>query len=132
MAAFLADIADLDNVRIATVDGRYYAMDRDKRWERVERAYRTLADAAGPRAGDPLAVLQSAYDAGTGDEFVEPTAIGDYAGMKDGDGILFANFRADRARQILTALLDPDFDGFERDPIRFADACGMAEYSDHG
>ena len=130
MAAFLADIADLDNVRIATVDGRYYAMDRDKRWERVERAYRTLAEAAGPRAEDPLALLQSTYEAGTGDEFVEPTAIGDYAGMKDGDGILFANFRADRARQILTALLDPDFDGFERDPIHFADACGMAEYSD--
>ncbi len=131
MAAFLSDIADLPDVRIATVDGRYYAMDRDKRWERVERAYRTIAEAAGPRAGDPLAVLQAAYDAGTGDEFVEPTAIGDYAGMKDGDGVLFANFRADRARQILAALLDPEFDGFARTPIRFADACGMAEYSDH-
>ena len=130
MAAFLDDIADLPDVRIATVDGRYYAMDRDHRWERVERAYRTLAEASGPRADDPLAVLQAAYDAGTGDEFVEPTAIGDYAGMTDGDGVLFANFRADRARQILAALLDPDFDGFERSPIRFADACGMAEYSD--
>ncbi len=131
MAAFLSDIADLDNVGIATVDGRYYAMDRDKRWERIERAYRTIAEASGPRADDPLAVLQSAYDAGTGDEFVEPTAIGDYAGMKDGDGVLFANFRSDRAREILTALLDPPFDGFERAPVRFADACGMSEYSEY-
>ena len=128
---FLEDIAGLDGVRIASVDGRYYAMDRDKRWERIERAYRTIAEASGPRADDPLAVFQSAYDAGTGDEFIEPTAIGDYDGMKDGDGILFANFRGDRAREILTALLDPDFDGFSRRPIRFADACGMSEYSEH-
>ena len=55
MAAFLSDIADLDNVRIATVDGRYYAMDRDKRWERIERAYRTIAEASSPRGDDPLA-----------------------------------------------------------------------------
>ncbi|NNG03813.1 MAG: 2,3-bisphosphoglycerate-independent phosphoglycerate mutase, partial [Inquilinus sp.] len=131
MADFLTAISDLPATRIATVDGRYYAMDRDKRWERVERAYRTVADGAGPRSPDPLAVLQAAYDAGTGDEFVEPTAIGDYTGMADGDGVLFANFRADRAREILAALLDPDFDGFERRPIAFADACGMAEYSEH-
>ncbi|MEE8272997.1 MAG: 2,3-bisphosphoglycerate-independent phosphoglycerate mutase [Alphaproteobacteria bacterium] len=129
MADFVDAIAGVD-AHIATVDGRYYAMDRDKRWDRVERAYRVVAEGVGPRADDPLAVMQAAYDADTGDEFVEPAVIGGYAGMRDGDGVLFANFRADRARQILTALLDPSFDDFRRRPVAFADACGMVAYSD--
>lgn len=127
---FQRDIAEARNTRIATVDGRYYAMDRDKRWERIEQAYDAIALSKGTRANDPVAAVRAAYDGDTGDEFIEPTVIGDYAGMKDGDGVLFANFRGDRAREILTALLDPDFQGFDRRPIRFADACGMVEYSD--
>ena len=130
LAAFLREIGDLKTVRIGTVDGRYYAMDRDKRWERIKRAYDAIALGKGNHADDALSAIQSAYDADTGDEFIEPTVIDPYAGMKDGDGVLFANFRTDRARQILTALLDPDFDGFERDRLHFADACGMVEYSD--
>jgi 2,3-bisphosphoglycerate-independent phosphoglycerate mutase len=116
--------------RIATVSGRYYAMDRDKRWERVEKAYRCLVDAEGRRAPDGAAAVRQGYDAGETDEFVLPTAVGDYAGMKDGDGVLMANFRADRVREILAALLDPGFDGFARPRVvRTAAALGMTEYS---
>ena len=115
---------------VATVSGRYYAMDRDKRWARVEKAYRTLVQAEGERAADPLKAVEQSYAADTSDEFVLPTVVGDYAGMKDGDGLFMANFRADRAREILTALLDPAFDGFQaaRRPT-FACATGMVEYS---
>lgn len=127
---FLKDIDGLPNARVATVDGRYYAMDRDKRWERVEKAYRAVAEAKGEAAPDPVAAVETAYKADTGDEFILPSVIGGYAGMQDGDGVLCANFRADRVREILQALLDPAFDGFARTPIRFADACGMVEYSD--
>ncbi|HET8727541.1 MAG TPA: 2,3-bisphosphoglycerate-independent phosphoglycerate mutase [Alphaproteobacteria bacterium] len=130
MAAFLEAIAGVAGIDMATVDGRYYAMDRDKRWERVKSAYRAVAEAEGRHAADALSAIQAAYDANVTDEFVEPTVIDGYEGMKDGDGVLFANFRADRAREILTALLDPEFDGFERRRIAVADACGMVEYSE--
>ncbi len=115
---------------IATVTGRYYAMDRDKRWPRVEKAFRALVRAAGEGAGTALQAVEQGYAAGTSDEFVLPTVVGNYSGMKDGDGLFMANFRADRAREILTALLDPAFDAF--DPAgrpRFACAVGMVEYS---
>ncbi|HEY9550261.1 MAG TPA: 2,3-bisphosphoglycerate-independent phosphoglycerate mutase, partial [Kiloniellaceae bacterium] len=115
---------------IATVSGRYYAMDRDKRWARVEKAYRSLVQAEGERAGDALAAVERSYAAGTNDEFVLPTVIGDYRGMQDGDGLFMGNFRADRAREILTALLDPAFDGFRRERRPdFACALGLVEYS---
>ncbi|WP_340116009.1 2,3-bisphosphoglycerate-independent phosphoglycerate mutase [Pelagibius sp. 7325] len=115
---------------IATVSGRYYAMDRDKRWARVEKAYKALTAAEGERAADALQAVEQSYAAGTNDEFVLPTVIGGYAGMQDGDGLFMANFRADRAREILTALLDPAFDGFEATPRpAFCCAVGMVEYS---
>ena len=114
----------------ATVSGRYYAMDRDKRWARVEKAYKALTAAEGERAADALQAVEQSYAAGTSDEFVLPTVIGGYAGMQDGDGLFMANFRADRAREILTALLDPAFDGFEATPRpAFRCAVGMVEYS---
>ena len=129
---YLSDFAAASgDARIATVCGRYFAMDRDKRWDRVERAYRLWVDGEGDRADDPQQAVQRAYDGGTTDEFVEPTVIGDYAGMQDGDGLLMANFRADRAREILTALLDPGFDGFARTRrIEFGAALGLIEYAD--
>lgn len=127
---FLADVADKPEIRFATLCGRYYAMDRDKRWDRVAQAYATLAAGAGERAADPFAALTKSYAAEAGDEFVLPTAIGDYRGMTDGDGLLMANFRADRVREILGALLDPDFADFSRPRrIEFAAALGMSEYS---
>ncbi|HEY4174542.1 MAG TPA: 2,3-bisphosphoglycerate-independent phosphoglycerate mutase [Rhodopila sp.] len=118
-------------VSIATVIGRYFAMDRDKRWDRVSQAYAAIADGEGARAASPEAAIQAAYAAKKFDEFVPASVIGDYAGMKDGDAILCFNFRADRVREILAALLDPAFDGFPRKHVRkFAAAVGMTRYSD--
>ncbi len=131
LADFLAKIAGLKNAKVATVSGRYYAMDRDKRWDRVEKAYVAIVDAQGVTAAAPLDAVKSSYAADVNDEFVLPAVIGDYAGMKDGDGVLMGNFRADRAREILTALLDPAFDGFVRKRrIKIAAAAGLVEYSD--
>jgi 2,3-bisphosphoglycerate-independent phosphoglycerate mutase len=127
---FQQDVAGHGNIRIATVAGRYYAMDRDKRWDRVAKAYRVLTAAAGEHADDPVKAVEAAYARGETDEFVLPTAIADYQGMRDGDGLFLANFRADRIREIATALLDPDFSGFERDKrVAFAAALGLVEYS---
>ncbi|MDD5586657.1 MAG: 2,3-bisphosphoglycerate-independent phosphoglycerate mutase [Alphaproteobacteria bacterium] len=125
------DCALIKGVRLSSLCGRYYAMDRDKRWERVEKAYDLLTQGAGKSANDPVAAIKASYADGITDEFVLPVALGGYGGMKDGDGILFANFRADRAREILLALLDPGFSGFPRKKtVRFAAAAGMVEYSE--
>jgi 2,3-bisphosphoglycerate-independent phosphoglycerate mutase len=130
MDDFLKAIDGIDGIRVATVGGRYFAMDRDKRWDRVERAYRAVHDGAGVQAADPLAAIRAAYAAGTTDEFMPPAVIGAYAGMKDGDGVFGVNFRADRMREILSALLDESFDAFKRTkPARFAAALGLVEYS---
>jgi 2,3-bisphosphoglycerate-independent phosphoglycerate mutase len=119
------------SIPVATVSGRYYAMDRDKRWERVSKAYRAIAEAEGPRFADAGAVIADAYAHDTSDEFVVPAVVGSYAGMRDGDGLLCFNFRADRVREILVALLDPDFSSFpRRRAVRFAAAVGMTEYSE--
>jgi 2,3-bisphosphoglycerate-independent phosphoglycerate mutase len=119
-----------DRATIATVSGRYYAMDRDKRWDRVSKAYDCVVDAKGEHAANAIAAVESSYAKDVADEFVLPTAIGDFAGIKDGDALLFANFRADRAREICTALLDPAFDGFARHRVvKFCDAAGLVEYS---
>ncbi len=108
--------------RIASVSGRYYAMDRDKRWDRVEKAWRVLVHGEGPRGRDPLQVIRDSYAAGVTDEFVVPTVItGDddrpVAVVRDGDGVFFWNFRADRARELTWAFNSDDFDGFPR-PLR--------------
>jgi 2,3-bisphosphoglycerate-independent phosphoglycerate mutase len=127
---FQRDIADLDHVRIVTVCGRYYAMDRDKRWDRIEKAYRLFVEGIGEKAEDPVRGIEAAYDRGETDEFVAPTAIGGYAGMHDADGVLIANFRADRVREIAAAMLDPEFAGFARNKrVAFAAALGLVEYS---
>jgi 2,3-bisphosphoglycerate-independent phosphoglycerate mutase len=128
----LADVDDtVAPVSVATVIGRYYAMDRDKRWERIELAYDALVDAKGEKAPDALSAVDNAYARDESDEFVKPTVIEGFPGMADGDGLLMANFRADRARQILTALTDPDFDGFNRGRVvDFAARAGLVEYSE--
>ncbi|HXV23265.1 MAG TPA: 2,3-bisphosphoglycerate-independent phosphoglycerate mutase [Alphaproteobacteria bacterium] len=129
---FLSDVAiSSDDVRIATISGRYYAMDRDKRWERIALAYRAMVLGKGEKARHPLAALDAAYARGETDEFVKPTVITGFAGISDGDGVLMGNFRADRAREILLALVDPEFTGFARPrTIRFAAALGMVSYSE--
>jgi len=127
---FAADTKGAD-ITVATVSGRYYAMDRDKRWDRVEKAYCTLTTGAGETAADPIAAVDASYGRGETDEFVLPTAIAGYKGMQDGDGLLLANFRADRIREIAGALLDPGFSGFERErTIKFCAALGLVEYSE--
>ena len=130
LRTFADETAQLKDVEIATVSGRYYAMDRDKRWERVEKAYACLTAGEGERAPDSASAVRQSYSAGKSDEFVLPTVIGGYKGMADGDGVLMANFRADRVREILLALLDPGFKGFARPrTVKFAAALGMTEYS---
>ncbi|MBK5953618.1 phosphoglycerate mutase (2,3-diphosphoglycerate-independent) [Rhodospirillum rubrum] len=115
---------------IATVSGRYYAMDRDKRFDRVRLAYDVLVSGKGESAADAASAVSQFYDSkDKGDEFVLPTAIAGYDGMKDGDGVFMVNYRSDRAREITQALLDPTFDGFERQPPHFAGALAMTEYS---
>jgi 2,3-bisphosphoglycerate-independent phosphoglycerate mutase len=126
-----AALSKLQNVQIATLCGRYYAMDRDKRWDRVDKAYRLMVSGEGTKASDPIAAIEASYAAKVTDEFVLPVDLNSYSGMKDGDGVMMANFRADRAREILLSLLDPAFNGFPRaKTVKFAAALGMVEYSD--
>src|SRR5262249_44827013 len=109
---------------------RYYAMDRDKRWERVTIAYDALVDAKSENAGSIETAIEASYAASKTDEFILPAVVTGYKGMKDDDGVLMANFRADRVREILTALLDAGFKGFERKRVvKFAAALGTVEYS---
>ena len=115
--------------KIGTLVGRYYAMDRDKRWERVQQAYELLASAKGQTFPSAKAAVEASYGEKITDEFIKPAVIGDYAGMKDGDAILCANFRADRVREILTAFVDPAFDGFTAHPPKLAAVTGMTAYS---
>jgi 2,3-bisphosphoglycerate-independent phosphoglycerate mutase len=128
---FLKDIDGLAGVRLATLSGRYYAMDRDKRWDRVEKCWQALVEGAGRRFDDAITAIDTSYEADLTDEFVVPCVLGDYAGMRDGDALLFANFRADRAREISAALLDRSFTGFVRErQVHFSAAAGLTEYSD--
>ena len=107
--------AERGNARIASVSGRYYAMDRDQRWERIERAWNAIVDAKAARhAGTAAAALRAAYAADENDEFVTPTVIADGVPMRDGDAVIFMNFRADRARQLTAAFVAADFSGFVR------------------
>ncbi len=102
-------------VRVATVHGRYYAMDRDKRWDRVERSYRAIVDAEGPRVATAEDALRECYaQPDCRDELLEPHIVGDGAPIRDGDAAIFFNFRPDRARELTWALMKRDFDGFKR------------------
>jgi 2,3-bisphosphoglycerate-independent phosphoglycerate mutase len=108
-----AKCAEHTAARIATVCGRYYAMDRDQRWDRVERACDAIIDArSAQHAESAMAALDAAYARGENDEFVQPTVIGTGMPMADGDAVVFMNFRADRARQLTRVFVDPAFDGF--------------------
>jgi 2,3-bisphosphoglycerate-independent phosphoglycerate mutase len=115
IARLEAACAAAGNAFVASLSGRYYAMDRDKRWERVRPAYLAIAEAqASEHADSAQAGLDAAYARGENDEFVAPTVIGAGARVEDGDAIVFMNFRADRARELSEAFVQPDFTGFER------------------
>ena len=117
--------------QIATISGRFYAMDRDNRWERVSAAYQAITAGKGVSAPDAKTAITTAYGNGDNDEFIPPTVIGGYAGAVDGDGAMFLNFRADRARELLSILLDPTFDKADiTGRPAFAAGLGMVEYSD--
>jgi 2,3-bisphosphoglycerate-independent phosphoglycerate mutase len=103
-----------EKTHIATLGGRFYTMDRDNRWERVEKGYRAIVEATPKTDLSPEAYVKASYDEGVTDEFIVPTAFAGYDGMREGDAVLFTNFRADRMREIVTAIGDASFDAFER------------------
>ena len=107
--------AEIGVGKIATVMGRYYVMDRDKRWERVQLAYDAMVYGEGIRNADPVAAVERSYADGVTDEFVEPVVCDREGTISDGDSVIFFNFRPDRAREITRALVDPEFDGFQRE-----------------
>ncbi len=116
-----------ERATIASVSGRYYAMDRDSRWDRIEAAYRALTEPG--TGGDPVAYLEDCYKEGVTDEFVPPKAFSPEGYIKDGDGVIFFNFRPDRARQLTRAFLDPEFSHFKREKRSLTYVC-MTRYDD--
>ena len=132
VARLESEIADKGVGAVATVSGRYYAMDRDRRWDRVRAAYEALVHGEGPRAATPAEALRLASERGETDEFVRPTVIAPAGAptalIADGDGVVFFNYRADRARELTEALTARTFEGFDRGRAAFPDFVGMTEY----
>ena len=127
----LQAVCDKTGAKIATIAGRYWAMDRDKRWERLQPAYNALVEGVGlESAATAIEGLQAAYARDENDEFVRATVIGDAVKMEDGDAVIFMNFRADRGRQFTTALIDPAFDGFKARQPKLAYFCTATSYGD--
>ncbi len=114
--------------RIGTVSGRYYAMDRDRRWDRVKLAYDAIVHGEGLRAATAAEAIAEAYERGETDEFIRPTVIGDYDGMADGDVAIHFNFRPDRARELVMALTERDFDEFDRGEALDIELTTLTEY----
>lgn len=131
LKALQAKLDELGTGSIATVVGRYYAMDRDNRWERIEPAYVAMTEAkAEYQAENGIAALEAAYARNEDDEFVTATIIGEGGKVEDGDSIIFMNFRPDRAREITRAFVDPEFSGFERNVVpHLADYVMLTEYA---
>ena len=128
MQQFLAGLPA--GAQVGTVIGRYWALDRDNRWERVARAYGAIVAGTGAEARDATDAVEAAYARGETDEFIAPTVVAGYAGAKDGDGVFCLNFRADRAREILSALGAPAFDAFDiMGRPHWAAMLGMVDYS---
>ena len=107
-----------DNIKIATMAGRFYAMDRDNRWDRVQKAYEAMADAQPKTKLDALSYIKHSYSLDETDEFIEPTAFEGYNGFVDGDSVLTINFRSDRMREMTSAIGDENFSGFEKKPLK--------------
>ncbi|MFT8244222.1 2,3-bisphosphoglycerate-independent phosphoglycerate mutase [Roseomonas sp. BN140053] len=127
---------------VATIAGRYFAMDRDNRWDRVSQAWRAMVLGEGAHAASAAGAVAAAHARDVTDEFLPPAVVGGYTGMRDGDGLLCFNFRADRVREIMEAILDPDFAGFSRQATgalpgaaprvpALVGAAGMTQYSTH-
>lgn len=114
VAALESKMLEIGIGKIATVVGRYYYMDRDNRWERVQKGYGCVYEGDGIRYTNADAAIAASYASGKVDEFIEPIIVGDYKGVKNGDSVIFYNFRSDRAREITRAVIYSDFDNFER------------------
>lgn len=124
-------VSGVGNIVIGTICGRYFAMDRDNRWDRVQRAYDLIVTGNGKAYTDTLDIIKDAYANGKTDEFIEPACHASYKGIKDRDGLLCANFRSDRVRQLLDAILTPEFNSFTRNRrVSLTSSLGMVSYSD--
>ena len=120
-------------IKIATLIGRYYSMDRDNRWDRIKKSFDLIAYGKHDRKSESISsAIKLAYNNNETDEFISPTIIGDYSGIKNDDSLLMINFRSDRVRELLTAFLDPDFSKFKKNPNTpyFSNSLGMTEYSE--
>lgn len=117
-----------DTIRVASLSGRFYAMDRDKRWERIEQAYNEMVCAKTPTTLSPSEYVKSQYKQGIFDEFITPVSFAPFSGMQDNEGFIFINFRSDRARQILQVLSDESFSGFIRAKVPRLQIATMCEY----
>lgn len=130
MASFIDRLSTPNTqYQIATLGGRYYGMDRDQRWDRIQVAYEAIVEAKGPTFSDPVHCIEKSYAGGITDEFILPHVRELYQGMQEGDGLLVANFRADRVRQIVTALVDPRFSEFPRSHTQRGPVLAMVEYA---
>ena len=131
LRTFRQSIQGVLRTAVVTVAGRYWAMDRDHRWDRTERAWQAIARGIGHPHPTAEAALEAAAKEQIGDEFVEPAVIKGYDGIRDGDSLLLANFRTDRARQIMAALIDPEFDAFQVQRFRYASCATLTPCSSH-
>ncbi|MEM7617291.1 MAG: 2,3-bisphosphoglycerate-independent phosphoglycerate mutase [Pseudomonadota bacterium] len=118
-------------IQIASIAGRYYAMDRDNRWERIEQAYDVITAPSNSQYNDAIALVEHSYQHDIYDEFIVPASVSNYQGAEDGDGLIMINFRADRVRQILNSLILDDFTGFTRkNYVKWSTKIGMVDYSE--
>lgn len=124
-----AQLKPFPNVKLASLVGRYFGMDRDNNWSRVADNYFAISEGRGLKTSNFIEAINSCYEKNITDEFIPPIIDDSYAGIKKEDGFFITNFRADRARQIIRAFLAEDFSGFERQKIQFAARLGMAEYA---
>ncbi len=132
VAFFLKEISDYPLIQLVSLSGRYYAMDRDQRWDRTEKAYRALVEGQAPSFQDPLAYIEENYHQNITDEFILPAIAEGHTGIAEGDGLFHCNFRSDRVRQLLSSLVLPDFTSFDRHGCEpFESVLGMAQYADH-
>ncbi|WP_020677289.1 2,3-bisphosphoglycerate-independent phosphoglycerate mutase [Geopsychrobacter electrodiphilus] len=132
LAALEKELIAVGIGRVATISGRYWAMDRDQRWDRVERSYLALTESVGQTAASSAEAIAAAYAAGQGDEFVEPWIIDGGGEVADGDGVIFFNFRADRAREMTRALTATNFSGFERrEKVKLEGYVCLTEYDEN-
>jgi 2,3-bisphosphoglycerate-independent phosphoglycerate mutase len=127
---FASKISNFNNIQIATIAGRYYAMDRDQKWDRTKLSYDAIISGVGKKYDIISDAINDHYQQNITDEFILPSIIGDYEGINDGEDIICANFRADRARQICSSILDPNFKQFKNKKINFNKSIALTSYSD--